>query len=403
MPEAEAWAGQAHEAAGKMFFRATTKASDFAHFTEAVASALLAGSATIGAARAALLNHADEIDRGELSVSDMWVVLIKPVRVSAEKAASLQAQALHEQAEINRLLLTMGEADDTTAQRVQATAQNFGFTLADPTDPRNIFAATGLTPPGDDVPNPLSPQGLIQQGVVRDNDMAQTVRDSKEWQTEDGQYRTTLTMMDGSRHEIYEWNDNAPCVEDTYYDKNGEEISSTFSQDKTSYDGTKFTSITFADGTEVTMTITPDGKCTGGVTTSDGRHGVLPDEFFTHPVLTSVGGALTGLELQAKRGIPMLTPHSVENLGKAGRYGGPALGVATALYDTVTAKTFQDACVAAISGGAGIAGGYATGGLVATASAPIPELVPFAAAGGDILGSWTFGFLGGIIGNVVCR
>ena len=195
----------------------------------------------------------------------------------------------------------------------------------------------------------------------------------------------------------------APCVEDTYYDKNGEEISSTFSQDKTSYDGTKFTSITFADGTEVTMTITPDGKCTGGVTTSDGRHGVLPDEFFTHPVLTSVGGALTGLELQAKRGIPMLTPHSVENLGKAGRYGGPALGVATALYDTVTAKTFQDACVAAISGGAGIAGGYATGGLVATASAPIPELVPFAAAGGDILGSWTFGFLGGIIGNVVCR
>lgn len=403
MPEAEAWAGQAHEAAGKMFFRATTKASDFAHFTEAVASALLAGSATIGAARAALLNHADEIDRGELSVSDMWVVLIKPVRVSAEKAASLQAQALHEQAEINRLLLTMGEADDTTAQRVQATAQNFGFTLPDPTDPRNIFAATGLTPPGDDVPNPLSPQGLIQQGVVRDNDMAQTVRDSKEWQTEDGQYRTTLTMMDGSRHEIYEWNDYAPCVEDTYYDKNGEEISSTFSQDKTSYDGTKFTSITFADGTEVTMTITPDGKCTGGVTTSDGRHGVLPDEFFTHPVLTSVGGALTGLEVQAKRGIPMLTPHSVENLGKAGRYGGPALGVATALYDTVTAKTFQDACVAAISGGAGIAGGYATGGLVATASAPIPELVPFAAAGGDILGSWTFGFLGGIIGNVVCR
>ena len=35
----------------------------------------------------------------------------------------------------------MGDADDTTAQRVQATAQNFGFTLPDPTDPRNIFAA----------------------------------------------------------------------------------------------------------------------------------------------------------------------------------------------------------------------------------------------------------------------
>ena len=76
----------------------------------------------------------------------------------------------------------------------------------------------------------------------------------------------TLLMMDGSRHEIYEWNDYAPCVEDTYYDKNGKMISSTFSQDKTNYDGTKFTSIKFADGTEVTMTRTADGKCTGGVT-----------------------------------------------------------------------------------------------------------------------------------------
>jgi hypothetical protein len=30
-------------------------------------------------------------------------------------------------------------------------------------------------------------------------------------------------------------------------------------------------------------------------------------------------------------------------------------------------------------------------------------LIPWAAAGGDIFGSWTFGYLGGIIGNVVCR
>jgi hypothetical protein len=73
-------------------------------------------------------------------------------------------------------------------------------------------------------------------------------------------------------------------------------VSSTFSQNKTNYDGTKLASITFADGTEVTMTRTADGKCTGGVTEADGRHGVLPDEFFSHPVLTAVGGALTGLE-----------------------------------------------------------------------------------------------------------
>jgi hypothetical protein len=153
------------------------------------------------------------------------------------------------------------------------------------------------------------------------------------------------------------------------------------------------------------MTRTADGECTGGVTTPDGRHGVLPDEFFTHPALTTVGGALTGLEEQAKRGIPMLSPQSVENLGKVGKYGGPTLGVATALYDTVTAKTFQDACVAAISGGAGVGGAYVGGPLFAavpTAMA-MPELAPAFAVGGDVLGGWTFGYVGGIIGNIVCR
>jgi hypothetical protein len=101
----------------------------------------------------------------------------------------------------------------------------------------------------------------------------------------------------------------------------------------------------------------------------------------------------------------MLSPQSVENLGKVGKYGGPTLGVATALYDTVTAKTFQDACVAAISGTAGVAGGYASGTLAAglATGAGIPQFAPIAAAGGDMLGGWTFGYVGGIIGNIVCR
>ena len=403
MPAAETWEGLSHKAAAAMFGRGTDEASTFKHYSEAVARALSAGAAAIGTARTALLGHADEIDRGELSVNDMWVVLIKPARVSAEKAASLQAQAKAEQAEINRLLSALGDADASTAQKVQAAAQTFGFAMPGPDDPRRLDPTSEFVAPGDEVPNPMTLNGLMQQGTFRDNDMAQTLREAKEWETEDGQYRRTLTMMDGSRHEIYEWNDFAPCVEDDYYDKNGNEISGTFSQDKTRYDGTQFTSIQFPDGTEITMTRTADGKTTGGVTTGDGRHGVLPDEFFTHPEITIAGGALTGLEKQAERGIPMLTPQSVENLGKAGKYGGPALGVATALYDTVTAKTFQDACVAAISGTAGIAGGYATGGLFAAASAEAPALLPWAAAGGDALGSWTFGYLGGIIGNVVCR
>jgi hypothetical protein len=209
-------------------------------------------------------------------------------------------------------------------------------------------------------------------------------------------------MMDGSRHEIYAWGQIVPAVEDEYYDEDGRMVSSTFSQDQ--LDGVKYTSIKFADGTEVTMTRTADGKCTGGVTTAAGDHGLLPDEFFSHPALTTVGGALTGLEEQADRGIPMLTPESVEGLGAAGKYGGPTLGVATALYDTVTAKTFHDGCVAAFSGGTGIAGGY-VGGTLASAGVTAlgnPELAPVFAMGGDMLGGWTFGYVGGIIGNIVC-
>jgi hypothetical protein len=101
----------------------------------------------------------------------------------------------------------------------------------------------------------------------------------------------------------------------------------------------------------------------------------------------------------------MLSPQSVENLGKVGKYGGPTVGVVAALYDTVTAKTYQDACVAAIAGGAGVAGGMATGGLAAAGATAValPELAPAAAMLGDMAGGWTFGYIGGIIGNIVCR
>ena len=403
MPEARAWDGPAHDAATQMFRRATDASSTFNHYTEGVAAALSKGAVSISAARSALLGHAADVDRGELSVTDTWVVLIKPARVSEEKAVSLLAAAKAEQVEINRLLTALGDADSETADQLHSAAKDFGFALPSPGDPASLFPGHGTAPPpADEVPNPMTLTGLTQQGVLHDNDMAQTIRESEEWVTEDGQLRRTLLMMDGSRHEIYEWNETLPCVEDTYYDKDGHEVSSTFSQDKTGYDGTRFTSINFADGTVVTMTRTADGKCTGGVTAPDGRHGVLPDEFFSHPVLSTVGGALTGLEEQAKLGIPMLTPQSVENLGKVGKYGGPTLGVAVALYDTVTAKTFEDACVAAISGGAGVAGGWATGAVLAAAAAETPA-APLAAMAGDFIGGAAFGYVGGIIGNIVCR
>jgi hypothetical protein len=132
------------------------------------------------------------------------------------------------------------------------------------------------------------------------------------------------------------------------------------------------------------MLVNPELLCAlDGQVDKPRRSSEAPDELFSHP---------------------MLTADSVERLGMAGKYGGPTLGVATALYDTVTAKTFHDGCVAAISGSTGIAGGYATGTLASGLVTGLgnPELVPVVAMGGDMLGGWTFGYVGGIIGNIVC-
>ena len=385
-----------------MFKRATIKASGFADYTDRVSAALQTGSGSIGSARTALLGHADDVDRGELSVTDQWVVLIKPQRASAEKATSLQEAAKAEQTEINRLLVAVGDADAATAAKVQSAATGHGFSMPDPGDPRRLDPNSGFAPPANQVPDPMTLDGLIQQGIFRDSDMAQTVRGSHEWTTEDGQQRRMVYMMDGSRHDIWEWGTEDPAVQDEYYDKYGNLISSTFSQNR--YDGSKFTSIKFGDGTEIEMTETADGESTGRVTAADGREGVLPDEFFTHPALTTVGGVLTGIEKQAERGIPMLSGSAVDDVGKAAKYGGPTLGVATALYDTVTAQTFHDGCVAAMSGAAGIAGGYVGTALGVAAGAMVenPAAASVLAGGGNVLGTWTFGYLGGIIGNVVC-
>jgi hypothetical protein len=136
MPEALAWDGPAHNAATEMFRRATDTSSTFSLYTEGVAAALSKGAVTISSARTALLDHADEVDRGELSVNDMWVVLIKPARVSADKAASLQAAAKAEQEEINGLLTAVGDADSGTAaqfklpQRISASRCPLAMILA---------------------------------------------------------------------------------------------------------------------------------------------------------------------------------------------------------------------------------------------------------------------------------
>jgi hypothetical protein len=148
-----------------------------------------------------------------------------------------------------------------------------------------------------------------------------------------------------------------------------------------------------------------DGTYYGGVSTPDGRHGVLPEEFFTHPAITTVGGGITALEKQSERGIPGLSPRSLDNIGKYAKFAGPGLGITTAIHDTVTATTLREACAEAFSGAAAVPGGEAVGTLAAAGITAFgnPELAPAFAMGGNMFGSWTFGYVGKIVGNIVCQ
>ncbi|SRX95429.1 hypothetical protein MSP7336_03698 [Mycobacterium shimoidei] len=408
LPEAQVWEGQAHEAAAAMFGRATNQTSEFTTGVGAVGAALSNGDATIGAARYRLLRTADDIDEGELHVTDQWVVLIKPARMSAQHAAELQQQAEQQQAEINRLLLALGDADDGTAANVQAAAKKLGFTLPGPSDMGALFPQSPSRP-ADEVPNPRTMQGLIEQGKVRGEDMAMTVRESSKKTTEDDQHVTTLIMQDGSKHVIRTWGSLAPAAGDDYYDSSGKLVSSTFSQTNP-LTGVKRTVIDWADGTNFTATENPDGTRNAAFTLPDGRHGVLPpnNPFFTGAAPTVLGGALTGLDAHVGRGggIPGLTPTSVENVGKAARYAGPAVGIAATIYNVGAATSAREACVAGVSGVFGVAGDYAGGVVGAGIGGALPGVDVVTGPGGAIAGAYFGGkFLGSIgqkVGQAFC-
>jgi hypothetical protein len=120
------------------------------------------------------------------------------------------------------------------------------------------------------------------------------------------------------------------------------------------------------------------------------------------------GGLMTGLEKHIAGGgsLPMVTAESIENVGKATKFGGPALSLATTAFDMMMAETPRDACIAAVSGAGGFGGGWglAEGGAAAGALFPpaAPIAVPVLAAGGAILGGFWGADLGKFVGEVVC-
>jgi hypothetical protein len=420
--EERAWKGDAHDAATGMFGRATEQTSHFRDAGTGVGEAQKNGGSSISDARFWLVKAADVIDEGKLFVADQWVVLIKPARMTANDAARLQAEAEHEQAEINALLLKVGDADDAAAAAQFAAAKKAGYAAPGPDSMEALFPQGHHSQPADEVPNPRTLQGLAQQGTIRGEDMAVTVRDSSE-KTDNGNTITTLSMQDGSKQVVTKygyWNSPGKLdhVAVDAFGKDGKTFVSHTDSWIEQWNNVHYTQVKWADETLLTLSETPDGVRTAGVTMADGRNGVVPPDsaFFTHPVPTTVGGALTALETHADRGgkIPGLTADSVRDVGKTAKFAGPALGLATMIYDIHTAEDMHDACVAGISnvfsvgggiGGAGVGaglGGVAAGFAGPFAPAVEPFTVPFLAAGVGTVADKGLGAIGAKVGNIIC-
>jgi hypothetical protein len=155
------------------------------------------------------------------------------------------------------------------------------------------------------------------------------------------------------------------------------------------------------------MSMDPTGHRNAGFTTASGKHSGVPVELIDD-ISNYSGAALSGLEKHIAHGgtLPMLTAESVENVSKAAKFGGPALGVATTVFDMVMADTGRDACIAALAGAVGAGGGWggvelgATLGAATGPAAPVmvPGLAFILGLGGGLGGA----DLGKFIGNVVC-
>jgi hypothetical protein len=414
MPETRAWSGRSHDAAVAMFGRADRDAGQFFSFASDVASVVQRGSGKIGLARITLLNKADQVDAGPLNVTDQWVVLIDPVRMSAEKMAEVAQLADEEQAAINAMLAAVGEADDATANAVVAAGGRFGFVEQAPsTDP--FASPTTPTRPGDQVPYPYDPAAMMAQQAIRDGDMSISIREVTETVNQHGEEVTTVIMQDGSkqvvtRNSFIDWPDRQNFYTIVQYDKRGRETSRTSSWHSLGND-CDYTSVTWPDGSNLTMSMDPMGYRNAGFTAAGGRHSAVPVDLIDRMSLVA-GSGLSGLEKYVQHGgsLPMVTAESVEKVGKAAKFAGPALTVVTTVFDMFMADSAHDRCAAAIAGAVGFGGGWggaefgaylgaSVGGIFPPA---VPVTVAVSATAFALAGGFLSGEMGKVVGDVAC-
>ncbi|WP_253659772.1 hypothetical protein [Williamsia maris] len=417
LPALHGWSGESHDAATAAFDRSKRPAATIADAAEAIAQTLVVGSHAVGTARTQLLDKATAIEAGRLLVTDGWVVLLKPLAMTRAEAVELQALQASEQAEINQLLIAVDDADNATARDLSAAAQRFGFTPPGSADWFDALVTAGSTRPNDDVADPRLPMTMFAQEQAQAADAATTVAARTDDKEADGTKHTVITMQDGSRREIREWKDHVPekgqmplffsgrsrttGSSETTYDPEGNRVLTIGSS--TSREGTSRT-IKKADRSGVVAFIGAQGQKSGWTFGTDGNYTEdLPTDapFFTHPELTVTGGGISTLQnfAESPKGALALGEATASKVAVGAKYGGPALGIATTVYDMAVADGQYESCRALYAGVAGTIGGVAggaAGGVIGGPGAPLT------AGGGAILGTWVFGKLGDELGQMVC-
>ncbi|MBF6177294.1 Uncharacterised protein [Nocardia otitidiscaviarum] len=438
LPEMRGWEGKAHDAATTMFTRTSRQGRFFNDVALAMAAVQANAGQTFSSLKTRLDNAVTMIESGPLFVNDLWVVLLKPEPMDDERYKALQnAQKAMQTNVINPLLVEFDAADKDLVHRV--------FTVASKYTSIPLSIAQLVPKPDSGVPVPNTEDGLARQEQIQKQDAATTVRDTQE-QEWYGNTKTTITMQDGSKHvvvsigsiedtsgyspERYSYNElGLPMGSDglplgspptgwsyqveTVYDPSGKVVATTSTKtDPTS--GYKTTESVITDQSRTVLWQDADGRRGGTVTDlTTGTTTPIPEPIIdrslnmpttadlTHPVLTSVGGAISGLENYAGKtgaSIPGISDAQIKSVGIGAKYGGPGLSLAVTAWDVWNAETATQKCIAGISGTAGTAGGVVAGGLATSTGIGAVATVPIAMGG-----TWLAGWLGKEIGEMVCQ
>lgn len=419
LPELRAWSGESHDAAVSMLARTARHAAFFGDIADDATGILDSYYHWLVSVRDRINTLAASIEGGPLYVSDQWIVLLDPEPMDAQRTEVLRKAQNGFQQQINPLITELGQVEDQTVDKLRNLNYRYSDVRLDPGDP------TVHPRPDDGVPDPQYEGGRKMQEDLQAQDAAVTVAGITE-EDNDGSHVKTIMMQDGSKQvatttatyqappgTLYPVTPGFgppagypgdPMQRVEKFDSSGNLMSSVQTVRSNYFKGATWTNVNIPGQGGLSTKKDSDGDVTANMWGPDGKISTIPEDssFFTHPSVTTIGGAVTGLETAANKGAldMALDADTVNKVRVGSKFAGPGIGVATTVWDMAAAETPREQCVAGVAGTVSTVGSTALGAAAgipgSTVSGPIAGFVGAAA------GTWVFGALGARLGEAVC-